>query len=332
MVDLSISTPAHFHGAMKSLGFFDKVIGCYNNPDLNPISLLSVQPINPDMRTPCGNRNALFTMWESSKLDDRIARKMAAYDLILTPNSFNACTFSEQTGKPCKVVNLGCDHSLYYPDLKNYKTRMSSDSVFKFGAAAHIGHGRTRKGFDRILEWFTEAFPGNNKVCLSFKANKWTGNKFKCSDPRIEIIEEDMPDEQCAKWLRSLDCYIDAATFEGWGMWTHAAMATGRTVIACNYSARSEYFEFGNHIPIGYSVVKSIDRYDGVGPLLGHWAMPKKSDGIAAMKWAFKNREACFKIGEKAHESTKHLTWDLSAKTIISHLKDHKIVGNRVLL
>jgi len=328
LVKISIATPSHYHGIMAAMGFSDRVIGCYNNPDLRPISCLSIQPIDPGMRKPAGIKNALYTMWESSDLNPRVARVMSLYDLILTPNSFNAARFTEQTGKPCEVVHHGCNTNLYVQDLDAYATRLKKSKVFTFGAAAHLGHGRVRKGFERIVDWFVRAFPGKEKVQLLLKANNWTGNNFKVPDPRIKLIEKDLTDEQCAEWIRSVDCYIDGSTFEGWGMWTHAAMATGRPVIGTNYSARCDYFQFQNHIPIGYTIEPAQDIYVG----LGHWAMPKSEDAIEAMRWTAKNKKACLKIAERAYETTKHLTWETNAKRIVSVLSKHDIIGRKVLL
>jgi len=328
LVKISIATPSHYHSVMESMGFADRVIGCYNDPSIRPVSCLSIQPIDPSMKKPAGIKNALYTMWESSDLNPRIAKTMSLYDLILTPNSFNAARFTEQTGKPCEVVYHGCNTKLYVQDLNAYATRLKQSKTFTFGAAAHLGHGRVRKGFERIVDWFVRAFPGKEKVQLLLKANDWTGNNFTVPDPRIKLIEKDLTDQECAEWIRSVDCYIDGSTFEGWGMWTHAAMATGRPVIATNYSARCDYFQFQNHIPIGYTIEPAQDIYVG----LGHWAMPKSEDAIEAMRWAAKNKKACLKIAERAYQTTKHLTWEANAKRIVSVLSKHDIIGRKVLL
>lgn len=326
--NLSIATDPMFYDQLKSSGYGSKLVGHYINPDLMPMSYLSIQPIDHQMRRPVGKRNALLTMWESSKVPEQVRRVMSLYDLILTPNSFNACNFAEQTGKPCVAVSHGCDPNIYRHDFGAYWNRINEGQLFTFGAAAHLGHSRIRKGFERIVNWFTEAFPKEKKVRLLLKANNWEGNNFSSPDPRIELIEKDLTDQECAEWLRSIDCYIDGSTFEGWGMWTHSAMATGRPVIATNYSARADYFAFGNHIPIGYTLQPSQEMYEG----LGHWAMPKDKDAIEAMRWAFNNREECFSIGVRAHQSTKHLTWDEIARRVLAALRKYDIIGNRVLL
>jgi glycosyltransferase involved in cell wall biosynthesis len=118
-----------------------------------------------------------------------------------------------------------------------------------------------------------------------------------------------------------LDCYIDGSTFEGWGLWTHAAMATGRPVIGTNYSARNDYFQFGNHIPIGYQLAPSQGMFTG----LGHWAMPNHSDAVKAMRWAYNNRARCVEIAEEAAKTTRHLTWQAMAENVYKAMRKHKI-------
>jgi len=118
-----------------------------------------------------------------------------------------------------------------------------------------------------------------------------------------------------------LHCYVDGSTSEGWGMWTHNAMATGNAVICTNYSARNDYLKFGNHIPIGYRLVQSSGQYVG----MGHWAMPDRSDAIEAMRWAFKNRNQCREIGKSAYDSVKHMTWKSTAGQILKLIKKHNL-------
>ena len=324
LCNVNIATPSIYHAELKKLGFEKNILGIDYLRHGRPESSICIQPLGPNMMLPVTNKSALFTMWESSNVNEYVAEAMSQYDLLLTPNTFNAARFQEQTGRPCETVYHGTNSKLYRSDLNAYEKRLSSKKPFVFGAAAHLGHGRIRKGFERIIDWFRTAFPGRQNVKLLLKANQYAANNITAQDPRIEVIEKNLSDKQCASWLRSLDCYIDGSTFEGWGMWTHAAMATGRPVIGTNYSARCEYFKFANHIPIGYTIEPAQELYDG----LGHWAMPKKEDAVAAMRWAYKNKKQCLAIAKEANQSTKHLTWDATADMVLHHLKAYKIISD----
>lgn len=312
LIDLGIVPHGPFHKQLMRLGLG----GCLSSRPTSPVSLLSIQPTFSDMQPAWAGRSCIFTMFETTQLAQAWRKSINTFDLLITPSHANATAFGEQLRIPVAVANQGHDHKMF--TLSPYP----AGDPFVFGAAAHVGHGRTRKGIERILDWFVSAFPGEKNVRLSLKLNAWPENGIVPHDDRIWLFQNDWTDEQCRDWIRSLNCYIDGSTFEGWGMWTHNSMATGRPVIATNYSARCEYFKFGNHIPIGYKETPACDQYLG----MGHWAMPDRDDAIEAMRWAFLNPGECEKIGLKAHETVKHLTWERFAKRVLFLLKKHGIV------
>ena len=311
-VDLGILPHGAYEQQLIGLGLGHTLNSYTKTPD----SLFSIQPTFSSMRPAYGKKSCIFTMFETSKLYSAWCRSINTFDLLITPSHANAVCFSEQLKIPIEVANQGYD-----PDMFTFY-QSPSNRPFIFGAAAHVGHGRTRKGIERIIDWFIAAFPENKDVRLSLKLNTWPENGIIPDDSRISLIEKDLTDEACRDWLRSIHCYIDGSTFEGWGMWNHNAMATGRPVIGTNYSARCEYFKFGNHIPIGYKIAPAKDQYQG----MGHWAMPDRSDAIEAMRWAFNNPLKCQEIGLKAHESVKHLTWERFTKRVLFLLKKHGVI------
>ena len=312
LIPIKIHSPLHYHGYLNELGYGKQIIK--GNPTI--ISSLSIQPTFSLMRPPIGQRNAIFTMFESSKLRPEWIQRINSFDLCLTPSTYNKAHFSDQLSIPVAHTLMGYDQKVY-----SFHQSKSS-GPFVFGAAGHVGHGRARKGIERIIDWFQSAFPKNKDVRLKIKINAWDENDLAANDERIEVIEKDISETACRDWLRSLHCYVDGSTSEGWGMWTQNAMATGNAVICTNYSARNDYLKFGNHIPIGYRLVQSSDQYKG----LGHWAMPDRSDAIEAMRWAFKNRNQCRKIGKTAYESVKHMTWESSAKLILTSMKKTNLI------
>lgn len=311
MIPIKIHSRMHYHGYLNEIGHGDQIIK--GKPTI--ISSLSIQPAST-LREPIGGKNAILTMFESSKLRPEWVQKINSYDLCLTPSTYCAAHFSDQLAIPVANTYQGYDHNLF-----TFYQRKQLDP-FVFGAAGHVGHGRSRKGIERIIDWFQSAFPQKKNVRLKIKINAWDGNDIAASDNRIEVIEKDITETACRDWLRSLHCYVDGSTSEGWGMWTHNAMATGNAVICTNYSARNDYLKFGNHIPIGYRLVQATDQYRD----LGHWAMPDRSDAIEAMRWAFENREQCRKIGKTAYESVKRMTWEASAKMVLQAVKKQNII------
>lgn len=313
MIDLGILPHGDFHAHLRKIGLGH----CLESPPLIPNSLLSIQPTFSLMQKNTGKRSAIYTMFEASKLRREWIAAINSFQICIVPSNHNAQFFREQVSIPVEVANLGHDHNMF-----TY-CKPPTKGPFVFGAAGHVGHGRNRKGIERIIEWFTLAFGANKDVRLKLKLNKWPDNEIMPSDPRIEVIENDLSEEDCRDWLRSLHCYIDGSTFEGWGMWNHNAMATGRPVIGTYYSARCEYFRFGNHIPIGYKLTSANDQYQG----LGHWAMPNHVDAIEAMRWAYKNPDQCEAIGKKAHQTVEPMTWKRFARRVLLILKKHGVTS-----
>lgn len=287
----------------------------------------SIQSVN-HILPPMGTRNAVYTMHEASLLDPQWIEAMNRYNLVIVPCEENATEFRKQINPPVEVVNLGLDHSLYRQSAK------TAGSTFRFGTAGNIRHVRERKGMDRVVEWFLAAFPSNPHVSLTVKLNApkpsithinadplGEQDQIFEDDPRIEIIRENMPHEKAAQWLRSIDCYVDASAYEGWGMWPFHAMATGRPVIGTYYSGSREYFTFGNHIPIGFHIERAQSHYAPYG----NWAMPIAAEGIEAMRWAYENPRQCREIGRIASQSVQSFTWEKFVGDVLQALAKHNI-------
>ena len=312
LMPIKIMAPRHYHSYLSSIGYGDKIIK--NTPTI--LSALTIQPTFSLMRPPVALKNAVFTMFESSRLRPEWVQRINTFGLCLTPSTHCVAEFQDQLKIPVTHTYQGYDHDLY----KFHQKKITDP--FVFGAAGHVGHGKARKGIHRIIDWFLAAFPNHKDVRLNIKINAFKDNDLSISDPRITVIEKDIPEIDCRDWLRSLDCYVDGSTAEGWGMWTQNAMATGNAVICTNYSARNDYLYFRNHIPIGYRRVPASLEYLG----MGHWSMPDRSDAIEAMRWAYNNPAECKEIGKNAYESVKHMTWEASAKLILKAMKKHSLI------
>jgi len=202
---LGILPHGPFHDQVRNIGLGHTLV----LPPRKPERLLSIQPTFSLMQPAHGMRNAIFTMFETSKFKAEWCRSINTFQLLITPSHANAVDFGEQLRIKTEVANLGHD-----PEMFTYQL-CHGNGPFIFGAAAHVGHGRTRKGIERILDWFDSAFPGVKDVRLSLKLNAYPENGIIPDDPRISVIEQDLSDEDCRDWLRSLNCYIDGSTFEG---------------------------------------------------------------------------------------------------------------------
>jgi glycosyltransferase involved in cell wall biosynthesis len=314
LVPIAIQTTPEFHDQLKAKDWLQYV--CDTEP--HPGGEVSIQPTFSEMLPPKGDRAAMYTMFECDRLLPAWRARMNEFDLVIVPSNENAMHFRRQTTTKIVSVPLGIEFEHYH--WKPFKER----DVFTFGTAGHLGHGSTRKGLFRVIEWFQDAFPKFVKdVRLSVKLNRGHDNLDTFGDSRIELVPSDMSTEQLADWHHSIDVYADGSTFEGWGMFPCNSIASGRPVIGTYYGGHREYFRFGNHVSIGYNVELADDIYAQTG---GAWAVPDHSDGVEAMRWCYDNQADVKQMGQRAAKSVLHLTWKNTALGVLDALSRHGVI------
>lgn len=312
-VPTAIQTTPEFYDQLKEKGWWQYAcdVGPHPGPEI------SIQPTFSEMLPPQGDTSAMYTMFECDQLLPAWRARMNEFDLIVVPSNENAMHFRTQTRTKVVSVPLGIDFENYH-----WKPFEKKD-VFTFGTAGNLGHGATRKGLFRVVEWFLDAFPSTVKdVRLSVKLNRGHDNLDTSRDDRIELVTRDMSTGDLANWHHSIDVYADGSTFEGWGMFPCNSLASGRPVIGTYYGGHREYFRFGNHIPIGYRVALADDIYAQTG---GAWAVPDHAEGVEAMRWCYDNQSKVKNMGEHAAESVSHLTWESSAETLLETLAKYGV-------
>ena len=258
-----------------------------------------------------------FTMHEATKLEEKWVKRLNTYKSVIVPNHENKRAFEAAVEVPVHVVHVGHDPTVFR--LRHHH----NGGVFVFGAAGDLLHCRTRKGIDRVCDWFFSAFPTQTDVRLRLKLNDNDANYITRPDPRIEIVKASLTDKECADWLSSLDCFVDASTSEGWGMWPFNAMACGTPCIGKYYGGQAEFYKFGNHIHIGHTIGAASEGYQK----WGNWAYPVDEEGIEAMRWAYNNPNQCRDIGREAAESVRPMTWEAMADGMLEVLSAYGLVN-----
>lgn len=312
-VPLAIQTDPMFYDQLKEKGWWDNV----RDPNIRAGPHISLQPTFSAMLPPKGSPSAMFTMCECDRLIPAWRHQMNRFDVVVVPNNENAMHFREQTKTPIEVAAEGIDFDFYH--WKPFEKK----EVFRFGTAGHLGHGATRKGLFRVVEWFQDAFPRSvTDVELSIKLHKGFDLLDTKGDDRIKVVSEHLSTEELAAWHHSLDVYADGSTYEGWGLFPCNSLACGRPVIGVYYGGHREYFQFGNHVPIGYRVELADEKYRFTK---GAWAVPDHDDGVEAMRWCYGHQSEVESMGERAAESVKHLTWGNAVDKILAILEKHNV-------
>jgi glycosyltransferase involved in cell wall biosynthesis len=207
-----------------------------------------------------------YFMFESSKCPPDWEQYMRELDVVITPSKFARDIFYNQFGIDSIVIPHGVDTDIY-----TYQPR-PNNTAFRI---LHYNGFDFRKGFDIVIEAFTQEFdPNVDRAILTMKA--YSGNNYPYFDYRIDTIIEDYNQEQLLGLLAKHDVFIFPSRGEGFGMTPLEAMNTGMPVIIPNAHGIAEYFDDRYCYEIECDKGKAVyyredyDQHD-----LGVWSEPQ---------------------------------------------------------
>ena len=240
------------------------------------IAFLYHQPPQVKCLKGCEKKIGYF-MFESSKCPPDWERYMRELDVIITPSKFARDIFYNQFGIDSVVIPHGVDTDIY-----TYQSR-PNNRIFKL---LHYNAFDFRKGFDIVVDAFTQEFGQEELVTLTVKA--YSGGNYPYSNLSIDTIIEDYNKDQLLELLGSHDCFIFPSRGEGFGMTPLEAMNTGMPVIIPNAHGIAEYFDdrYCYEIECDMGVAKyyraDYDQYD-----LGLWSESRIDSVRKQMRQAF---------------------------------------------
>lgn len=271
-----------------------------------------------------------YTMLETTGIPKEWVKQANEMNEVWVPSHFNVETFRNSGVKvPIYVIPLGIDINYYNPYINaqinpDYYTFLS---VFEWGE---------RKNPEMLLRAFSRAFTKKDNVRLICKIfnNDGTINvneeiaKLNLPSDGPDIIflyNQKIRDIEMPVLYRSADCFVLSTRGEGWGMPILEAMASGKPVIATNWSAQTEFFNEDVGYPI--RVKKLIDAkakcpyYEGF-----QWAEADEDQLIETMRYVYSHREEATAKGLHAFDVVKEKwTWDCATEKMVDRLK---AIGN----
>lgn len=272
----------------------------------------------PDQPPTPGKKVAYLTMWESTKLPPEYIENLNKADLIITPSAWNATCFNASgVTRPIRIVPLGIDPQIFY----HRAPKPQDAKMCVFGTAGRMAHGGARKGINEVIDAFQRAFPETKDVRLKVKGFE------DCPiadvvDPRIEISRKFMSNDELARWLASLTCFVSGAKGEGWGLLQHEALAVGRPVIAAKYGGLAEFMEGTSSYPVRFRLEDGGTYYKGCGL----WAVPDDIDMIDKMRLVYQNREEARFKGFVGSVQVQILTWQNTVNELLRVFKEFGVV------
>jgi glycosyltransferase involved in cell wall biosynthesis len=256
----------------------------------------------PNIRTTPEKKTVYFTMWETTGLPQNGVKYLNQAECVIVPCQWNVeQLLAEGVKKPIYQVPLGINTKLF----KYSPLQMVGPCIF--GTAGRMAVGGIRKGFEKVIPAFLDAFPCESDVRLYVKAFP-DCDIPPVSDPRIIVVKKYLTDQEMAKWYRSITCFVSGARGEGWGLMQHQALATGRPLISIEYGGVKEFFNKGVGYPVNYTLIPAEKFYRDCGL----WAELSHESLVERMRQVYQDREEAAALGKRGAKEVSTLSWQSS--------------------
>lgn len=203
--------------------------------------------------------NALYTFFESDRLQASWAAKANQFDFIIVPSKHNVQTLTNSgVQRPILLCPPPCDSSRYERSVKPFEIQNAGNRTIFY----NICQLSTKKGIDVLLRAYYAAFCDMpNEVMLVLKtyvnmhSREQDANTVKQyiqmvkAKTRIPVqnwppvlpLVYTMTDDEIDGLHARGDAYVCSSRAEGWGIPPFDAMAFGKTVISNRSGGLSEF-------------------------------------------------------------------------------------------
>lgn len=280
-------------------------------------------------------------IWHQHQLIDRIGRgkyygfpifelddfstveklSLSAPDELIVCSQWAKTVLEKTVKQKVSVVPLGIDTDIFYPYERN------GSETYRFFT---IGKWEIRKAHDIIVECFNRAFEYNDNVELHMlchnpflneqQTRSWIDICENCDlSSKVFVRPRVNSHQEVANFIRNMDCGVFPAKAEGWNLELLESMASGKPVIATNYSAHTEFCNKDNSYLVEIDDVEPA--FDGIwfDGNKGNWAYIgeyQKEQIIEHMRYCYNNRPQ----NTAGIETGRTYTWKNSAKILESIL------------
>ena len=293
------------------LTYFDNKSFGSNDVDLSLLSMnnsFDFGTNNPFIYLSFDRPRILYTMWESTRVNDLIIEIMNKFRCVIVPNQYNKENFIKQgLTTRIEVVGLFCDTDFY-----SYKPFVDNNN-FVFG----ISNEDPRKNLDRVAKSFLRAFKKMPGVELRVKTNT---RIQQYSNIGVVYNSTKFSREDLRNWYHNLDVYISGATCEGWGMMQQESMCCGRPVIYTEYGGLTEFISDDVGFKVKHDEVYSTQSW---GNYAGKWSEYDEDDMIDKMIFCYNNREEVYKKGMLSSLKAREYSKDRFIKNLMTIINDY---------
>lgn len=261
-------------------------------------------------------RTLWFTMWESSKLPSQAVEQLNRAECVAVPCQWNRECFAASGVKvPIEHIPLGINTAIF-----KYSP-MDMEGPCIFGTGGRTFANVARKGLDLVTKAFVRAFPHEQDVRLRIKSFPDCPVP-RSSDPRITVTKRYLTEKEMATWFSTLTCYVSGSRGEGWGLFQHQALASGRPLISARFGGIAEFFTDD----VGYAIDFKIAPAGGRFANCHEWAEPDLESMIDSMRQVYRNREKARQRGMQGASRVANLTWARSNQRLMELMAKLKMI------
>jgi glycosyltransferase involved in cell wall biosynthesis len=228
------------------------------------------------------------------------------------------------------VVPLAADRSIFAP--RAVVNKLAQLPATKFFCA---GKFEPRKAQDRLIEAFNLAFTPaddvllmlncDNMLCDKAYNDRWHNDaKSTPMGAKIYFVEP-RPGTQAvlAEWMLSVDCGVFPSRAEGWNLELLEMMACGKTVIATNCSAHTEFVTADNALLIEIDELEPwvqpawYPMYSGKGNLARFGPRQMEQLVTHLRRVHALKQSGQLSVNQAGLETAGRLSWEICARNIL---------------
>lgn len=236
-----------------------------------------------------GKRNVGVVAWELPEIPESWQSELGRVDELWVPSQFCADAFARATRRPVRIVPHPVEPT---PDGPRSLPGIP-DEHFLF---LSILEWSDRKNPDGLVRAFRAAFSGRRDVALLIKAGLRferdperivkTAKRALGDGPSVYLCFDELSPRTLAHVMRRADAYVSLHRAEGFGLTLAEAMASGKPVVATNYSGNLEFMDASSAFLVDYRLVPVREKLTRGSwfDRSGRWAEPELDSAVAALR------------------------------------------------